>query len=107
MRYLSRRKFLQRSASLAAAAGISEVMPVSAAMGKEAFTAPRLIFPTAPRDRISVASWPFRAYIESPSNDSRDRSVPGMDLKDFAAHVREKFNIRNIEPLSNHFAATD
>jgi sugar phosphate isomerase/epimerase len=108
MQYFSRRTFLQRSASLAAAAGMCEIVPISAARHlEESLTSPHLIFPTAPRDRISVASWPFRAYIESPSNDSRDRSVPGMDLKDFGAHVREKFDIHNIEPLSNHFASTD
>jgi sugar phosphate isomerase/epimerase len=30
-----------------------------------------------------------------------------MDLKDFAAMVVKRFNVRNIEPLSDHFGSTD
>jgi sugar phosphate isomerase/epimerase len=30
-----------------------------------------------------------------------------MDLKDFAAMVIERFNVHNIEPLSDHFRSTD
>jgi sugar phosphate isomerase/epimerase len=30
-----------------------------------------------------------------------------MDLKDFAAMVVKRFNVRNIEPLSDHFRSTD
>ncbi len=68
---------------------------------------PHIPFPTAPRDRISVASYPFRAYIEAPGNRDRDPKLPGMDLKDFAAEVRKKFNVRNVEPLSRHFSSLD
>jgi sugar phosphate isomerase/epimerase len=54
-----------------------------------------------------VASWPFRAYIDSPTNQERNPAVRGMDLKDFAAHVIAKFNVRNIEPYNWHFSSTD
>lgn len=64
---------------------------------------PHIAFPAAPRDRISVASYPFRAYIESPTNRDRDAKLPGMDLKDFPAEVVRKFNVHNIEPHSRHF----
>lgn len=67
---------------------------------------PRMAFPTAPRDRLAVTSWPFRAFIESPTNSNRDPHVPGMDLKDFAAFVVEKFGIHNINPLGNHLSST-
>jgi sugar phosphate isomerase/epimerase len=30
-----------------------------------------------------------------------------MDLKDFAAMVVKRFNVRNIEPLSDHFSSTE
>jgi sugar phosphate isomerase/epimerase len=30
-----------------------------------------------------------------------------MDLKDFAAMVVQRFNVRNIEPLSEHFSSTE
>ena len=68
---------------------------------------PHITFPTARRDRISVASYPFRAYIESPSNHDRDAKHPGMDLKDFPAEVVKKFNVHNIEPHSRHFGSLD
>ena len=68
---------------------------------------PHISFPRAPRDRISVASYPFRAYIESPTNHDRDPSLPGMDLTDFAAEVVRKFNVHNIEPHNRHFRSLD
>lgn len=64
-------------------------------------------FPSTARDRIAVASWPFRSYIDSPSNHDRDRRMPGMDLKDFAANVVAKFNVHNIEPYNLHFHSLD
>src|SRR5579884_1267906 len=68
---------------------------------------PHIAFPTAPRDRISVASYPFRAYIDAPGNRDRDPKLPGMDLKDFAAEIAKKFNVHNVEPLSRHFPSLD
>ena len=64
---------------------------------------PHIPFPAAPRDRIAVASYPFRAFIESPTNRDRDPKLPGMDLTDFAAEVAKKFNVYNIETHSRHF----
>jgi sugar phosphate isomerase/epimerase len=67
-----------------------------------------LKFPTEPRARLAVASWPFREFIESPTNKwARNTKKPGMDLKDFGAMVASRFNIQNIEPLSSHFRSTD
>jgi sugar phosphate isomerase/epimerase len=54
-----------------------------------------------------VASYPFRAFIESGHNRDRDKTKPGMDLKDFPAMVREKYNVRNIEPLDSHFRSLE
>jgi sugar phosphate isomerase/epimerase len=68
---------------------------------------PHLDFPTNPRDRLAVTSWPFRAYMEAPGNHDRDRSKPGMDAKDFAAMAVERFGIHNINPLSAHFSSTE
>ncbi|MEY2413877.1 MAG: hypothetical protein QOD84_2483 [Acidobacteriaceae bacterium] len=64
---------------------------------------PHMNFPSGARERIAVASWPFRAYIDSPTNSDRDPRVPGMDLKDFASNVVTKFNVNNIEPYNLHF----
>jgi sugar phosphate isomerase/epimerase len=66
---------------------------------------PQIVFPTRPRERISIASYPFRAYIVSPDNRDRDTSLPGMNLLEFPAHVVAKFNIHNIEPHSRHFTS--
>jgi len=63
-------------------------------------TAPDIHFPAAPRDRLAVASYPFRNFMDRPGH-------PGIKLTDFAAMVVEKFGIRNIEPLSAHFASTE
>jgi len=68
---------------------------------------PHIPFPAAPRDRIAVASYPFRAFIESPTNRDRDPKLPGMDLTGFAAEVAKKFNVHNIEPHSRHFRSLD
>jgi sugar phosphate isomerase/epimerase len=100
----TRREFLTDLATLTAGIVVSTKSPhLFAASSSE----PHIQFPTAPRDRISVASYPFRAYIESPNNRDRDHKLPGMDLKDFAAEVVKKFNIHNIEPHSRHFRSLD
>ncbi len=86
---LSRRRFLRKSAELAAF-GMVVVRNASSAA-----TEPNHTFPTDPRQRLAVPSWPFRAYIQAPMNRwARDRKLPGMDLKDFAAVVVEKFKVR-------------
>lgn len=69
--------------------------------------APSLHFPTQPRQRLAVTSYPFRAYIESPTNRARDPKLKGFDLKEFPALMIEKFGIYNINPLGDHFASTE
>jgi len=75
---------------------------------KELFSAepgPHLKFPTAPKERICIASYPFREFIAGP--DAKPGATPPMDLKDFAAHAKQKFGIDKIEPWSGHFPSTD
>lgn len=101
MAILSRRHFLLNSAVATAALG---------AAGKffAAPSEPHLTFPTAPRERLAIASWPFRAYMESPTNAwARDKKLPGMDLKDFPAMVVSKFKVHGMEPLDQHFRSID
>jgi sugar phosphate isomerase/epimerase len=69
-------------------------------------------FPTAARDRVAVAAYPFREYIVGWKGwDGKTPSkVPvsqQMELKDFAAHVAKKFNVHKIEPWSPIFPSTD
>jgi sugar phosphate isomerase/epimerase len=68
---------------------------------------PHLTFPTASRERISIASWPFRFWIDSPTNKYRDHSKPGMTLLQFPAMVVKEFKVNKLEPLGDHFASTD
>src|SRR5271170_7810633 len=96
---LTRRAFLEKLSRVTAGGIIASALPNASA----AVSSPHITFPTAPRDRISVASYPFRAYIESPTNHDRDPKLPGMDLTDFPAEVVKKFNIHNIEPHNRHF----
>jgi len=59
-----------------------------------------------------VAAYPFREYIvgwkgwdgKTPSTVPPGRRI---ELKDFAAHVAEKFNVHKIEPWSRIFPSTD
>lgn len=69
--------------------------------------APRLDFPVKPIERLSVTSYPFRAYINSPNNRDRKPDLPGMDILQFPAMIAEKFGIHNINPLSSHFASAE
>ena len=68
-------------------------------------SSPNLTFPTAPRERIAIASYPFRDFIagKHAKPDARAR----IDLKDFGAHVKEKFGINKIEPWTGHFPSSD
>ena len=100
----TRRDFLKQVAILAGACCISvEDLAQSKDQGRH----PDLQFPTRPRDRLAVTSWPFRAYIESPANQGRKPSVPGMDIKEFPAMVAERFAVYNVNPLLSHFSSTD
>jgi sugar phosphate isomerase/epimerase len=100
----SRRDFLKQAATLAAACCISVT---DLAQSGNQSRHPHLHFPTRPRDRLAVTSWPFRASIESPANQGRNTGVPGMDMKDFPAMVVERFAVYNVNPLLNHFRSTD
>lgn len=65
--------------------------------------APNLQFPSQPRERIAIASYPFREFI---AGSDQKKGNPIVDLKDFAAHVVEKFDINKIEPWTGHFPST-
>lgn len=87
----SRREFLQLVAALAGAGRLSA----------------EIHFPSEPRDRLALTSYPFRAYIASPTNRARNSALPGMDLKEFPKLAIDKFGIHNINPLLDHFTSTD
>ncbi len=109
MKRITRRTMLQNSSVAAAALTVgmwpevTKLLATSSSSG----VAPDLKFPTTPRDRLAVATWPFRAYIDSPTNEYRDKKQPGMDLREFAAKVKKDFEVPGVEPLSVHFPSTD
>ena len=101
---LTRRSFLEKASALAAGNLLATTVPGAFANSN---AEPHIPFPAAPRDRIAVASYPFRAYIESPGNRDRNASLPGMDLLQFPAEVAKKFGVHNVEPHSRHFRSLD
>jgi len=72
-----------------------------------AITAPNLQFPTASRERIAIASYPFRETIAGAHDKPYPSTVPKMDLKNFFVFVKSRFNINKIEPWSEHFRSID
>ena len=68
---------------------------------------PHINFPTEPPARVAISVWAFRSIIDAPLNDERDPKLSAMDMKDFAAHVREKFNVVNIEPYNRYFKSLE
>lgn len=98
----SRRDFIKELPALAMAVGL--------ASGRDLYAKqkmPKLHFPTKPRDRLAVTSYPFRAFMDAPGNRARDASKPGMTLLEFPARMIEKFGIHNINPVIEHFASTE
>jgi sugar phosphate isomerase/epimerase len=83
----------------AAFAADFETMPASMAD-----SAPQMQFPTAARERIAIASYPFREFIAGHEDKAASSK---MELKEFAAHVSAKFNIKKIEPWSDHFRSLE
>jgi sugar phosphate isomerase/epimerase len=64
-----------------------------------------MVFPTAARERIAIASYPFREFIAG--RDDKAAGGGKLELKEFAAHVSAKFDIRKIEPWSAHFRSLE
>ncbi len=94
---LSRRKFIETASAAGLAVATGGV--VGSMYGRD----PHMRFPRRPQDRLALTSWPFRAYMESPTNSDRDPSKPGMDIVEFAEMAIERFQIHNINPLLGHF----
>jgi len=105
MRRNTRRHFLNQTGL--AASGLLLARPTTAPWSLlTGRFGPNLRFPTAPQERIAIASYPFREFIAG-SEDVAAKSKTKMPLKDFAAHVSEKFQIRKIEPWSKHFLSLE
>ena len=96
----TRRSFLSQSAALATT--------LLLANDADASPSPNVSFPASPRDRIAVASYPFRDFIlPAEYTSDRAKNAPKMELTEFAAHVIERFKVNKIEPWSAHFRSLD
>src|SRR6266567_9587152 len=107
MNSTNRRQFLGQCAGAAAGAWLLRERARAASN-----SGPSVEFPSAPRERVAVAAYPFREFIVGWKGwDGKTPStVPAaqqMELKDFAGHVAEKFNVHKIEPWSRIFPSTD
>jgi sugar phosphate isomerase/epimerase len=105
MNRTNRRKFLGQCACAAAGAWL---LPKSAGAAER--SGPTVAFPQDPRQRVAVAAYPFREFIVSPKGSKGGSTVPAsqqIELKEFAAHVAEKFGVHKIEPWSRIFPSTD
>lgn len=87
---MNRRQFLQTS--LAGLAGAAAATQLNAA------NTPDFHFPTDPRARLAVASYPFRRRFGKNGK---------MTLLDFPKFVVERYHVHGIEPLDSHFASKD
>jgi sugar phosphate isomerase/epimerase len=102
----TRRQFVEQCATAVAATWLLPGLARAASSG------PSVRFPSDPRERVAVAAYPFREFIVGWKgwNGNTPSKVPPeqqMELKDFAAHVAEKFNVHHIEPWSPIFPSTD
>jgi hypothetical protein len=92
----TRREFLSQSAMLATGA-LQSTSPGMASPAQ-----PDIHFPARARDRIAVASYPFRDFILPAEYVSTAASPPApkMELTEFAAHIKSRFSVNKIEPWS-------
>ena len=91
----TRREFLIASGLLAAGSRLSAAEPA-------------IPFPTAPRERLAIASYSLRTILISPRNRTRPNpSATLIDLLDFPAFAVKRFQIRNLEVLGQHLRSTE
>jgi sugar phosphate isomerase/epimerase len=87
----SRRDFLASCAALIAAGNLTAAEP-------------DVRFPSDPKHRLSVSTYPFRSVIINPA---RANGKTGMTLAQFAATIVDKFGVYGIEPWSSHFESVE
>jgi sugar phosphate isomerase/epimerase len=69
-------------------------------------SSPGANFPTVPRARLSVSTYPFRGVIKSHHRDAENANAT-LSLQEFAASVPDRFHVSGIEPWSPHFESTE
>jgi sugar phosphate isomerase/epimerase len=100
LRQSTRRRFLANAAGSTAFVLLWPELRTALA----ADNGPNIEFPAAARERIAIASYPFRDFVAGRNDQARSGK---MELREFAAHVHAKFNIKKIEPWSTHFRSLE
>lgn len=90
---MNRRRFLGTSILGLGAAAVGRRLIAADA------SAPPTDFPTDPRARLSVATYPFRDFV--------DPRKGKLALLDFPRMVADRYGVSGIEPLDRHFPSTD
>ena len=97
----TRRDFLSQAAALAAGIMLPKLAHAAGAQ-------PNVNFPSNVRDRIAIASYPFRDFIlPGEYTTPAAKSAPKMEITEFAAHVSARFHVNKIEPWSAHFRSLE
>jgi sugar phosphate isomerase/epimerase len=106
MASFSRRTFLQQGAAISAISlsGLCATGGTFLTIAEQS-GGPSVKFPTDPRERIAVATYPFREFIAGAHDPHATSSK--MPLPEFAGHMKQKFNVTHIEPWSEHFLSTE
>jgi sugar phosphate isomerase/epimerase len=101
---MDRRRFLKQTVAVGVGAVSIGAAVWPSGLAAASTPGPHVRFPAAARERIAVASYPFRNFI---GGDARAAGpAVKVDLKDFAAHVRARFHVNKIEPWTGHFPST-
>jgi sugar phosphate isomerase/epimerase len=90
--------------------GRREFLGVSLAVAATSLRAaePSINFPTDPRQRLAVSSYPFRAQIISPRNrDKGTAQSGGLTLPQFGEYIVSKLHVSGIEPWGRHFESVE
>jgi sugar phosphate isomerase/epimerase len=116
MNVTTRRQFLGQCGAAAAGAWLWPKLAHAAGFRPAgsglASSGPSVNFPSDPRQRVAVATYPFREFIVGWKgwDGKTPSSVPAaqqIELKNFAAHVVEKFNVHKVELWSPVFPSID
>jgi sugar phosphate isomerase/epimerase len=68
---------------------------------------PSMHFPTAPRERLAIASYSLRSLLPSRRRNATNPPEAKMDIKEMPAYIVKRYNIRNLELLGQHLASTE
>jgi sugar phosphate isomerase/epimerase len=105
MNLCSRRSFLHRASVAALWSPFAQPFVGDSDLLSQS-SAPHVPFSAAPDDRVAVSSYPFREFIAG-RHGERSADPAKMSIKDFAGHVLAKFNVRKVEPWSEHFLSAE